>query len=466
MHVTRRGSIRLLLTTALVAAGVSATPGGAADVVYPATPGIACDAQSLPETIQGYVPSEDFTSGRARRGYTCNATLISSVGLSGGFRVERYVDSSGRTCAYYDSSRLFPVDSPAQVQSGGLGVYVLDMTDPAHPQITDRLTTPAMVTPHESLRLNQARGLLVADVGMPATYPTTVDVYDVSKDCRHPVLDSVFPAGLGHESGFAPDGKTFYISSNTGFMSAVDLTDPANPNILWTSWDWHPHGLSVSNDGRTLFLADNGGTPGLTIVDASDIQERRPNPQVTLISHLTWPEVSIPQNATPFEQHGHEYVVETDEYGGGNDTTPVGAGRIINVDDLQRPYVVSRLRLQVHNMPTTSFSAHYCTVPSRIDPYIIACGMINSGLRVFDIRDIAHPVEVAYANLLQDGTWLNRLNSSSDAEATGSVFSAPAYDPTRNDIWYDDGLRGFYVVHLTEAAGIKRFARTYYLPGS
>jgi hypothetical protein len=117
-------------------------------------------------------------------------------------------------------------------------------------------------------------------------------------------------------------------------------------------------------------------------------------------------------------------------------------------------------------MPETSFSAHYCTVPSRVDPNIIACGMINSGLRVFDIRDVANPVEIAYSNLLQFGTYLNRQNSSFDADSTGSVFSAPAYDPTRNDIWYMDGLRGFYVVHLTRETGIKEFARTYVLPGS
>jgi hypothetical protein len=70
-----------------------------------------------------------------------------------------------------------------------------------------------------------------------------------------------------------------------------------------------------------------------------------PNPQVTEISRLTWPEVSISQNAAPFTVHGHNYLVETDEYGGGNDTTPVGAARIIDIEDPVHPFVVSRLRL-------------------------------------------------------------------------------------------------------------------------
>ena len=60
----------------------------------------------------------------------------------------------------------------------------------------------------------------------------------------------------------------------------------------------------------------------------------------------------------------------------------------------------------------------------------------------------------------------NQLNSSSDETQTGSVVAAPAYDPERNDIWYSDGLRGFYVVHLTADSGVTRFARTYVLPGS
>jgi hypothetical protein len=225
------------------------------------------------------------------------------------------------------------------------------------------------------------------------------------------------------------------------------------------------HGASVSNDGNRIYLAGTGDNKGMVILDVSEIQQRRTNPQVREVSRISWPEVSIPQNATPFTSRGHSYVVETDEYGGGNPDTPVGGARIINVDDPRHPEVVSRLRLAVHNMPETSFSAHYCTVPSRVDPYIIACGMINSGLRVFDVRDVAHPKEVAYGNYLQYGEWLSQVGGQ-ESDQTGSVFAAPAYDPTRNDIWYTDGLRGFFVVHLTKDSGITRFARTYVLPGS
>jgi hypothetical protein len=455
----------VLLAAAVLITGGAVQPTAAAEVRFPATPGIPCDRGSLPETVQGWASPADFASGRARRGYSCNVQLVSYTGLTGGFRVERYVDAQKHVCAFYDSSRLIGADLGGQLAGRGAGVYAVDMTDPAHPVVTANLVTPAMLSPHESLRLNQKRGLLVADVGTPATAPGIVEVYDVSQDCRHPKLLSSYPLGLlGHESAFAPDGRTFYVTSNMAMMAAIDLTDPTAPNLLWYSTDWGVHGASISNDGNTLYAADTGD-PGLTVLDVSEIQQRRPNPQVHQLSHLTWPEVSIPQNATPFSSRGHRYLVETDEFGGGDADTPVGGARIVNIDNPRRPKVVSRLRLAVHNLPETSFSAHYCTVPSRVDPYIIACGMINSGLRVFDVRDVARPREVAYSNYLQYGEWLSQVTGNPN-DQTGSAFAAPAYDPARNDIWYTDGLRGFFVVHLTPASGVKRFARTYVLPGS
>ena len=65
------------------------------------------------------------------------------------------------------------------------------MSDPANPELTDKLVTPAMLSPHESLVVSQKRGLLAAVLGNPAFYPGIVDVYDISEDCRHPVLQVV-----------------------------------------------------------------------------------------------------------------------------------------------------------------------------------------------------------------------------------------------------------------------------------
>ena len=40
----------------------------------------------------------------------------------------------------------------------GFGVVVVDMTDPKKPRKTTTLTTPAMLSPHESLLVHQAAG--------------------------------------------------------------------------------------------------------------------------------------------------------------------------------------------------------------------------------------------------------------------------------------------------------------------
>ncbi len=315
------------------------------------TKGIACDEESRPETVQGKAPKADYDSGRAAKGYFCNARLISHFGGWGGYRVERYVDKAGHECAYWDSTLLWPHNVPEQGTEGP-GVYVMDMHDPAHPVHTDTLRTPAMQSPHESLRLNTKRGLLVADMGYPTWNPGFIDVYDVSQDCRHPVLQSSTPMGiLGHESGFSPDGKTFYVASLYGHtLSAVDLSNPKAPVLLWTTTDYQPHGVSISNDGNRLYMAeaafdDNNGFTGLTILDVSEVQKRVLNPTVKLVSRLTWPELSTPQNATPFTVRGHRYLLETDEFGSGDQ---VGAARIIDIQNEKKPFVVSNLRLAVN----------------------------------------------------------------------------------------------------------------------
>ncbi len=442
----------------------------------PATPGIACDAGSRPEKVQGKVPARDYESGRAARGYFCNARGIAHVGDSGGYRVERYVDRHGNECAYWDSTLLWPHNIPNQ-GTAGPGVYVMDMKNPAKPRVTAILQTPAMQSPHESLRLNHKRGLLVAAWANPEAFPGMLDVYDVTEDCRKPALLSSTPMGvLGHESGFAPDGKTFYVTSlYEHTLTAVDLTNPMAPVVLWASTDYQPHGVSISNDGNRLYMAeaareDSGEAfHGLTILDVSEIQDRILNPTVRLVTRLTWPEVGTPQNATPFTRDGHGYLLQTDEFGSGNN---VGAARIIDISNEKKPKVVSHLRLEVNNngettedpgdnLPYQGYQAHYCTLPGRIDPNIVACSFIMSGLRVFDIRDPANPREIAYFNQPRmPGTDFYPIKAGAFAMA------APAYDQETRDIWYTDGNTGFHVVRLTERSGVTRFADRILYPGS
>jgi hypothetical protein len=438
------------------------------------TKGIPCDKGSRPEKVQGKVPAADYESGRAAKGYTCNARLVSHFGESGGYRVERYVDKAGNECAFWDSTLLWPHNA-ADNGPEGPGVYVMDMTDPANPVHTDTLQTPAMQSPHESVRLNSKRGLLVADMGYPTWQPGFVDVFSVKDDCRHPTFESSTPIGLvGHEGGFAPDGKTFYVASLYAHtLTAVDLTNPKAPVVLWTTADYQPHGVSISNDGKRLYMAeaafqDGNDFSGLTILDVSEVQERVVNPQVKLVSRLAWPQISTPQNATPFTRDGHKYLLETDEFGSGKN---IGGARIIDIQNEKKPFVVSNLRLAVNkggetpdpgdDQPFQGYQGHYCSLPSRIDPNIVACSFIMSGLRVFDISNPRKPLEIAYLNQPRiPGT------ATLPSKAGSFAMSAPAYDQKTGDIWYTDGNGGFHVVRLTKGAGVGRFADRILYPGN
>jgi hypothetical protein len=407
--------------------------------------------------VDGRVPA-----GSAKDGLWCNVKEIGHQGTEGGFKVYRYVDVQGHECAFYDQTLMFPLNA-FNPGAGSEGVAVLDMSDPAHPKKTEDLQTTPMLSPHESLNLNTKRGLLAAVNGNLSTEPGFFSIYDVHQDCRHPVLDANGPyARFGHESGFSMDGKTFYATSTAlKSITAIDVTNPKEPHAIWQG-QIESHGMSLSNDGNRGYIADTSGN--MLILDTSQIQARKPDPQTREISRLTWKSASIPQNAIPFTENGHPYVLEFDEYTQGT-TSPdgnpdmVGAGRIIDISDETKPFVVSNLRLQVDqpaehkeaaNDPGASskpqgYAGHYCNIPTRVDPKIVACSFIASGLRLFDISDLVHPKEIGY--------FVAPATARSENAYDGSNFamSMPAFAPERHEIWWSNGTSGFYVLRVDKS---------------
>jgi hypothetical protein len=156
-------------------------------------------------------------------------------------------------------------------------------------------------------------------------------------------------------------------------------------------------------------------------------------------------------------------VLEFDEYTQatihpGGDPDAVGAARIIDIADEAKPFVVSHLRLAIDQPaehreareagdpgtgnPAQGYAAHYCNIPTRIDPKVVACSFIASGLRVFDISDIRHPKEIAY--------YVAPPKPRSENGYTESDFamSQPAFVPQRREIWWTDGTTGFYALRV------------------
>jgi len=185
------------------------------------------------------------------------------------------------------------------------------------------------------------------------------------------------------------------------------------------------------------------------------------------ISHLSWPEVSIPQTNLPVKIGGHPYLVEVDEFSRGLSQAadaPVGAARIIDIADDAHPKVISNIRLEVNSAaaragdeakdvpfnPLQNYAGHYCSVPSRDEPGVVACSFILSGLRLFDIRDPYHPKEIAYANFPVKSQQQNQPPSS-------YVMCAATFVPERGEVWYSDGNSGFYAMKVTN--GVWPFAQ-------
>ena len=410
--------------------------------------------------MQGRVSADDVASGRAAEGYICNAELLSHFGESGGYKVERYVDDAGRECAYFDSTLLFPTNAGAPGQFP-TGTIVLDMSNPGAPVRTSTLLTPAMQTPHESMVLNPERGLLAAVMGNPVVYPGVIDVYDVTSDCRNPELRSISPAGiLGHESGFAPDGRTFYAASiSTGHLTAVDVSNPSLPVTLWTG-NYNSHGLSISDDGNRAYVA---GRSGLIILDVSQVNRRVLNPQVRVVSTLRWDNITIPQNAIPVTIKGHPYLVEIDEFATDGQGNITGNGDVVGrrgsstSATRQSRAVVSNMRLDVHQPENRAalagdpgagnivggYAGHYCNVPQPR-------GAGHRRLQLHPLRAarVRHPRPVSTRKRSRTSTRPNEPTIPGDAPSSYAM-SSPSFVPERGEIWYSDGNSGFYAVRLT-----------------
>jgi len=153
-------------------------------------------------------------------------------------------------------------------------------------------------------------------------------------------------------------------------------------------------------------------------------------------------------------------VLEFDEYTqgttGAGDKDAVGAGRIIDIADEKAPRVIANLRLQVNQpedhaaassdpgagSPVQGYAAHYCSLSSRVDPTVVACSFIASGLRVFDISDLLHPKEIAYY------VAPTQPRAENEFMASDFAMSKPAIVPERREVWYTDGATGFNVLRV------------------
>jgi hypothetical protein len=446
------------------------TPNRTSEPEIRAVPRVAqCAAGDHPEVaLQGQVPAAMRANGFD--GFNCNLAVAGQyVGTGGGITFASIQDDHGHFCAYYSTGF-----------AGGVGgSNVIDVSDPAKPLLTATLKSTAMLNPWESMRVNANRQLLIAlspapggpsVPGMPV--PTSakadsvgvLDVYDLAADCRSPKLLASMQVGTGkdggilapksiqgHDSNFSLDGQTLYSGDPAGkTYSAIDLKDPSRPRMIsqvdvsqWplngSMFNGSAHGMSLSDNGKRGYFVSVGmpkvaeladpnanSSEGFYVVDTSDIQARKPNPQFKPISYLTFKNGSTAQHTLAIKIRGKPYVVFVDEAGSGGfaglgggtaqdacnaGLSPFPLGRIVDISDEAKPRLVSYLALETHVPANCSkvmpdlvgqggftYGSHICSVDNRDNATALACGYAQSGIRVFDIRDPATPKEIAYYN--------------------------------------------------------------------
>ena len=429
-----------------------------------------CGSGDAPEDLlQGQVPLYARLAGF--KGHSCNLKLLSAAHSSRGDGLwQQFVtvrDRAGHLCGY---------GGPVDFTQGAPGTTVVDLTDPFHLHETAVITTPGLMYPGEGIRASTRAGLLVGAYykNFPSAKEVThgFDVYDVGSDCRHPKrLASTtvsFPtAGLtagfprvdktyGHEGAISPDGKTYYeCDFPHGVVQVMDLSDPRHPKWLagFAAPTWYKklatcHGISVSDDGNRAYAASVadatvsegkveqlGAVPqkgewhdGFLVLDTSEVQARKANPKIRLISESDWYDGSMAQMTIPVEVGGKPYLITTNEGGVGlaerdgirtacaEGRTPFGMVRIFDLGNETKPRLVKALVLQMNDpkncsliMPEVAamgsgqswlnyflYDVHMCSVDNRDNATTLACGYFNSGIRVYDIRDPAHTSEIAY----------------------------------------------------------------------
>src|SRR5215475_9174018 len=461
--------------------------------------------------LQGETTQEERFSGDSELGYTCNLELVGHE-PQGAFEGAYSQDGPAYAgdCAYYGT------DNVTSLQEH-LCIRFIYSSHPRHPRVSAYLDyTAAARAPHETVKTHEGRHLLVvAEDGGP-----DFAVYDIS-DCRHPVLKGniQLPGSQAHEGNFAPDGLTYYVTQSFrgigGFLYIVDLTDPSNPMMLPT-WqflgDGRPHEAWLNPDGfvpgvpegTRLYSGQPGefgqtpaqssfGPDGLVILDVSDYQFRRPNPEIRIISKLFWTDQGQAEPMYPVKIKGHPYLISSNEAGGAGGVdgwagacargaSPFGYPQIIDVGDETNPKIIAKLMLEVSdpancsallaetppdppgtapgtNLPaisgTTNYSEETCVADNPNNAKMMACSFQNAALRVFDIRDLSHPKEIAYwkpgarrtAFLPAAGSWADGVDRTVDKTAHWVRWRKHGREL---HIWTVSDGHGFQVLRFTK----------------
>jgi hypothetical protein len=435
-------------------------------------------------------------------------TIVDSIGVMGsgvlpqpyskGVRVVGHSPTGGMQMGWIDRCAYIA----GAVGPAGHGIAVVDVRNPVAPRDVRMLTDPgaSQATENFDARVTSSGRKIViggdrAVGGTTNNASSRLSIYDAS-DCENPkhMAEYVWPEGT-HTVHISPDGMLVYgmtiePMTGRGGIHVLDISDLAHPRYVGKfgitgpdgrSWEFAPHNMIVSPDGRRMYVGVIGsrggdlnreskladgvfgyerfapGAGGVYIIDSSDFAAGRANPKLRLIGtaeHSGWHDTSLANIK------GVPYLVGTGE---GIIPCPGAFPLITNIADEQHPRIVGAFRTDMNrpeNCPAASAppkiamtadgkvayptpaaraaamnqsskqSSHYSSVDSATNTRIGMFSMTGAGFRIADLRNPANPVEIAYFRPGPACSGFSRY-----VEKTGQI-------------WMSCGAAGFYVLDL------------------
>ncbi len=442
------------------------------------------DASEIPEgapRLQGQVPLADQESGRSQHPYMNNMRLVGTQDIEN--RGENgnlgWLGDCAYVAAYYGGKDRLA------------GMAVIDAANPSNPELV-KLYPGTPGTRESQVEANDPRQLvIVMPFSVTSPYgdppgPSQLQIYDATEDCRNPVRVGTFDFNDGevpgdvvtHEHRITADGQTVYASvgrRNVGdALIAVDISDPANPELLAT-WDLNHepgmpksgmHDLDVNEEGTRAYtnlswVVDNVRHQGLTILDISEIQDRKPDPQMRRISSFNWgpPENFGGTHSTELVKiAGRRYAITMDETMGADARAPWGWARIIDVTDEEYPLQVSTIKLEaaeeqyaeLTDPDNAIYGSHYLGVDDRNDTSLVFFSWYASGLRAWDVRDPYQPKEIGYYIPGAKIDTKLAVGPGYPNPKVDYVYSFVRYRPESGHIWFNSVFGGFHIVELID----------------
>jgi hypothetical protein len=330
----------------------------------------------------------------------------------------------------------------------GKGTSILDVSDPARPRLVTQWAAPDHTHTHkvqvaDGLLLVNHEGFPLRPPGPRGPHSAGLAVYSLADPLNPEQIGFWEAGGKGVHRIVWEGGRYAHMSvTPAGFRDriwvVVDLADPANPveaaRWWWPGmWEaggeeptWNGHRYAAHHallEGDRAYLGFDDAN--MVILDVSDMTAP------VQIGHAAW---GGGATHTCMPLPGRGIVVATDEQQRDGPGAPERLIHVVDVSDAEHPRHLAScpppagdfdrlpLRFGPHNL-------HENRAGSYRSSRVVFATYFSGGLRVYDVADPEHPVEVAH--------WVSETPPGQEAPQANDLFV-----DADGLIWVTDRIRG------------------------